>query len=723
VKASNTVRTRYAQRVTASPTPKASNPPSRGRADAPAGIPTYIRNPTAEPQGLECREWLLTNGLGGFAMGTVRGTPTRRYHGLLIASLAPPVQREMLLHSLVEVARLDPGGPGERSFDLASFRFRDGVRHPRGDELAKEFTKGASCRWIYRVGDAEIIKTVHLFRGINAVSIRYTIRAGASPVRLSLRPLAAMRDSHGFLSSRDAAAFRIDSGPRSACVRRVWDGGERVLELELDTGGFRRDPQWWYGFEYEHELDRQYDAHEDLFSPGEFAVDAPAGSETTAELTAWIGNKPRVTVADDEKAQERRIASQVEAALHGAEVSAADRETVVRLVAAADDFVVQRGDGSKGPPGVSIIAGYPWFSDWGRDSMISLPGLLLTTARFEDALKVLQTFAGARRNGLVPNLFNDWTGEAEYNTVDGSMWFLHAACEYLRLSGDRAGFDGVLKQACLDIIEAYRKGTDYGIHMDPADGLIAAGDASSQLTWMDAKRDGVVFTPRHGKPVEINALWHHGLLSVAGAIQGADPERAAALRLLAKRAGESFRASFWNPSLSCLYDVLLPREGGGWEPDARIRPNQIFAVSLAYSPLTPEQQRSVLKKVKDTLLTPVGLRTLDAADPGYKARYRGAMRDRDAAYHNGTVWPWLLGPYAEAVLRVGGFSAAAKAESVAALRPLVAELQRQALGQLAEVYDADDTAALRRGPGGCPAQAWSVAEPLRAFLLAIKAGS
>jgi predicted glycogen debranching enzyme len=389
----------------------------------------------------------------------------------------------------------------------------------------------------------------------------------------------------------------------------------------------------------------------------------------------------------------------------------------MKLVAAAEDFVVRRGAGPEA--GTSIIAGYPWFSDWGRDSAISLPGLLLSTRRFTEARQVLETFAKNRKNGLIPNLFNDRTGEAEYNTVDASLWFLHAACEYRRASGDRAGFDGPIRAACLEIIDAYTRGTDYGIRMDPADGLIAAGDETSQLTWMDAKRDGVVFTPRHGKAVEINALWHHGLVSLAEVVEKDDAKRAAEMRLIAGTVATSFRAKFWNSAKNCCHDVLLPGPKGAWKPDTRLRPNQVFAASLRHSPLEPERRRHVVAFLKGRLLTPMGLRTLEPVDPGYKPRYRGTMWDRDAAYHNGTVWPWLLGPYAEAVLRAGEFSTSARLEALGVLRPLIARLDRESLGQLPEVFDADDSPEDPRRPGGCVAQAWSVAETLRVLLMAL----
>jgi predicted glycogen debranching enzyme len=350
--------------------------------------------------------------------------------------------------------------------------------------------------------------------------------------------------------------------------------------------------------------------------------------------------------------------------------------------------------------------------------MISLPGLLLVTGQYKNAMCVLSTLARHRRRGLILNNFDDRTGEPSYNTVDASLWFLHTSCEYLRATEDRAGFDQHLRPACIDVIEAYIAGTDYGIRVD-RDGLVMAGDPTTQLTWMDAKRDGIVFTPRHGKPVEINALWHHGLLAVAAAIAEGDAKHAERYRGAAALAAESFNNQFWNSAKECLYDVLHPGDGRAWLPNDQVRPNQIFAVSLEHSPLDERRQRAVVQTVRARLLTPHGLRTLDPSDPGYRGRFAGPIFDRDAAYHNGTVWPWLMGPFAEAVLRLGRFSPAARADARDLLRPLIDRLDAESLGQLPEVFDGDDQPGAPQRPGGCIAQAWSVAEVLRVFTLAL----
>ncbi|MEX2219514.1 MAG: amylo-alpha-1,6-glucosidase, partial [Phycisphaerales bacterium] len=390
----------------------------------------------------------------------------------------------------------------------------------------------------------------------------------------------------------------------------------------------------------------------------------------------------------------------------------------------AHDFVVIRkarepGTDEPGARGASVIAGYPWFTDWGRDAMIALPGLLLATGRHGEALATLQTFAQHRRRGLIPNHFDDQTGEPGYNSADASLWFLHAACEYLRASGDREGFVGLLLPACLEVIDAYAEGTDFGIRVDPADGLVMAGDETTQLTWMDAKRDGVVFTPRHGKPVELSALWHHGLLAVAGAIGRAAPKAGPRLRALAENCAAGFGRAFWNEERQCLFDVLHPPEGvgGRWRPNGQVRPNQLFAVSLAHPPLPEKQQRAVVQCIRTRLLTPHGVRTLDPTDPAYIGRFEGPIARRDAAYHNGTAWPWLMGPLAEAVLRIGRFSGAARADARSLLAPLVARLDAECPGQLAEVFDGDHRPDAPQRPGGCPAQAWSIAEVLRVLLL------
>lgn len=690
-------------------------------------------------------EWLLTNGIGGFAMGSALGTPARRYHGLLVASMRPPVQRVMALSQVAESLVLSPGTAAERRFDLACYRFRPGELHPRGDEHLIRFEKDASARWTFRCAGVEVEKELVLARGRNAAAIGYTLRGTGQPARLTLRPLVAMRDFHSLiLRDTNREWFRLERpGPGSG---PAWSEGRRcavqtpagTLFLSADVGGFSPEEQWWYNFQYDLERDRGYDFLEDLFHPGVFTADLPATPEGQS-LTLWATTDPagrtdpRPDVAALRGAERERTQGLVRRTLARSGPSGSSAGPALdRLVAAGDDFVVRRlvppgrassGSGAATTGGgldrVTIIAGYPWFADWGRDAMISLPGLLLSTGRLEEARDVLRTFAGACVGGLVPNLFDDYTGQAQYNTVDASLWFVHAACEYLRAGGDAAFFRVELVPACLEIVTAYTRGTSHGIGAD-ADGLIRAGDPSTQLTWMDAKRDGVVFTPRHGKAVEINALWHHVLRALAGTGQF-EPAEAARLLSEADQVKAAFVAAFWNPTRECLYDCLTPAAGGlgpeAWERAPEVRPNQVFAVSLRHSPLSASQQAGVLRAVREHLLTPSGVRTLEPGDSRYRGRYRGRMFERDAAYHNGTAWPWLLGPVAEATLRVGGFSQAAREQARDMLRPIIARLTGDCLGQLPEVLDGDHDLLAPQQPGGCPAQAWSVAEVLRVSLL------
>jgi len=375
---------------------------------------------------------------------------------------------------------------------------------------------------------------------------------------------------------------------------------------------------------------------------------------------------------------------------------------VSKLARAANDFVVSR-KAPDGREGTSIIAGYPWFADWGRDTMIALPGLLLVTGRFEQARQVLSVFAEYVSDGMIPNRFDDYTNEPHYNTVDASLWFVHACFEYLRHSKDSATFEKSLKPACRAILDGYRRGTRFKIRMDESDGLITQGDAHTQLTWMDAKMGDIAFTPRQGKPVEINALWYHALV-----LMGEND--------LASRVRENFSKAFWISPFRGLADVVEGDGKSGYKRDNSIRPNQIFAASLPNSPLTREQQHAVVEVVRRELLTPVGLRSLARSDPKYRGRYTGNQFERDRAYHNGTIWAWLIGGFLEAHLRVHDRSEESLAQARRWLSPLIDHLEEHAcIGQISEIFEADDP----HRAVGCCAQAWSVAEVLR---LAVELG-
>lgn len=707
---------------------------------------------------LERTEWLLTDGEGGLAMGTAAGIPSRRYHAWMIPALNPPVGRAVLLHSAVERVLLTWDGEPETAsesavwLDLSSYRFGGEVVHPGGAGSLVEFEKSSSVAWTYRFavmgrngkpgGDVIVRRELAITRP-GAVAVRYRVLSApiGARVRLEIRPLLAMRDFHELTSGRrgEASQMAVSTGPGVVTVRGPDTGVMKIPPVHMAMGAssgaclFGGGVQWWYDFEYRRDLERGQDFREDLFSPGVFVAQTAPGEDV--ELRAWIGDDPGPSIEHAHEMERVRIGRGVRFALEGAEhgIDRIETDAIHALIAAADQFVVRRRlpewetPSSARTHSTSVIAGYPWFSDWGRDTMISLPGLLLATGRLPEAKAVLEGFAALSKRGLIPNCFDNETGHAEYNTVDASLWFIHAACRYAFASGDASVADGPIGAACMSIFEAYQQGTDYGIRVDPSDGLVAAGDASTQLTWMDARRDGVVFTPRAGKAVEINALWYSAIMGMCDLFERTRPRSARDLRQVAERVRLSFQARFFDAYRQMCFD-LVPGSAGSQggarnDPAYQIRPNQIFAVSLPYSPLSAEQQQAVVRAVRQSLLTPMGLRTLASNDPDYQPRYEGSLFLRDRAYHNGTVWPWLIGPYAEALMRVGHFSDASRHEARSVLRPLIHELLTPHAGRavcsISEVYDAEDSPQHPRRPDGCPAQAWSVAELLRVLLMAI----
>ena len=632
------------------------------------------------------REWVLTNGLGGFASSSIVGCNTRRYHGALCAATLPPVGRIMAVNRLGEILCLD--GNTNRLLELSISQFRQGY-HPRGDRYLRRFELDDVARWEFEVEGVRIVKELQMLWMRNVAVVRYAIETdGPRPLQFSVLPFVSLRDFHG---TRHAAgvSFGVTPGERRVGVSYQ----SQAVHLQADAGTFRESGDWWYEHVYEIERERGLDYTEDLFCPGRFVVEANGSTS----ITLWAAMQQPVDRPDWEGERARRRDAVIAACTDPENVAAgasavctAQSPVVRKLNRAANDFVVYRKS-PDGTDGTSVIAGYPWFADWGRDTMISLPGLLLTPGRFHQARQVLGVFARYVSEGMIPNRFDDYTSEPHYNTVDASLWFIHAAFEYLKLSNDYHTFEQLLRPACRAILDGYRRGTRFHIGMDESDGLIAQGDETTQLTWMDAKFDGIVFTPRQGKAVEINALWYHALVLMAE-------------RELAAKVAESYRKTFWISPFRGLYDVV-----DGPRRDNSIRPNQIFAVSLPNSPLAEEQQHAVVEVVRRELLTPVGLRTLARADPKYRARYNGAPRQRDEAYHNGMVWPWLIGPFLDAYLRVNNQSAAAQEQARRWLAPLIAQMDEFCIGQIHEICEAEEPYR----PVGCFAQAWSVAEVLR----------
>lgn len=641
------------------------------------------------------QEWLLTNGLGGFSSSSLVGCNTRRYHGLLVAAMMPPVGRVLALTSIGEAVTLD--GDNDQLFELSANQFR-GVFHPHGWRFLRKFELDDVARWEFDVEGIRIVKEVQLLWRKNVIGVRYTVEpARPRQIRLRLSPFFTLRDFHGLRHAGDTQ-FGQSSRERQVSVTAY----NNTATLRSDAGHFEAKPDWWYGVYYNIENDRGTDDTEDLYTAGHFVLES---SGEKSSITLWMSMDSSGPYDWDAELTRRQHAfAAAQAAPPSAPVS--DRPalassskslTIRRLVRAANDFIVSRRM-PNGQEGSTVIAGYPWFTDWGRDTMISLPGLFLVTGRFEQAKQVLRVFAQYCSEGMIPNVFDDYSNEPSYNTVDASLWFIHAVFEYLRYSNDRATFESELRPACRSIIDGYRRGTRDHIKMDEADGLVSQGDADTQLTWMDAKCGGVVFTPRQGKAVEINALWYH-VLTLMGETD------------LAAKAATNFRKAFWIDPSRGLADVVDGSPGPAGYPrrDLTLRPNQIFAVSLPNSPLSDDQQRAVVEVVRRELLTPMGLRSLARSDSRYCRWYSGNQFKRDSSYHNGIVWAWLMGGFLSAYLRVNRRSPASIDHARGILQPLISQMQTNCIGQVAEIYEPEEPHRMV----GCPAQAWSVAEVLR----------
>ncbi|HKB80401.1 MAG TPA: amylo-alpha-1,6-glucosidase [Thermoanaerobaculia bacterium] len=570
-------------------------------------------------------EWIETNGLGGWSSSSVCFANTRRYHGMLVTASRSRAERTVV------VAKLDETAAG---LELGCNRF-PGAVHPRGFEALAGFARAAFPVWEYAVPGGRLRKTVVCPNGENTTIVRYELLDARSPIELRLRPFLAGRDSHWLLHRHD--------GPPPA------------VQIAVPGARFETAPDWYDRFEYDRERERGLDFQEDLYTPGVYVTTLVPGAALDVVLTAEA--RPRGSI-DAERARR--------------EAFAADP-----LLLAADQFLIDRDRDGRG-----VIAGYHWFAEWGRDSMIALPGLCLATRRFGDAKRILRRWLGAMRDGRIPNRFVEH-GEPEYNSIDAGLWLFIALWKYLKATGDHAFVRSEALPRMLQSIAALQRDVDGDLLRSRA-----------QETWMDARVDGVAITPREGNAVEVNALWYNALRIAAaladdaGLLQHADRTRAA------------FRERFWNAAAGCCLDVVDP-------DDASVRPNQLLAISLPFALLRGERAESVLRVCESKLLTPVGLRTLDPSDPRYRGRIEGDPRQRDSAYHQGTVWPWLLGPYISAALRVRG--AAARAQAVELMVNIRLHLGQAAVGTISEVFDGDAPHV----PRGCIAQAWSVGEVLR----------
>jgi predicted glycogen debranching enzyme len=624
------------------------------------------------------REWILADGLGGYASSTTIGLNTRRYHGLLVAARTPPVGRMVLLSRLEEALVI-----GEQRHDLGTNAYPGGVIHPRGFERAVSFELDPLPTLTLEVDGGRLSRTVARVHGESGTAILYVYN-GPGPATLELRPLLAYRDHHALQHENSAVRTEVERAGEDLVVA-PYDGCP-PLHLRPAGGEWRDDPVWYRGFEYARERERGLEFTEDLWSPGVLRIELRRGRPWG--LLAWAGPIPAGRSAIDAVAAER---TRLRTLAGGSEGLLGD------LRRAADAFVVKRGES-----GHSVIAGYHWFADWGRDTMIALPGVCLTRGRYDVARGILAEFARYVDAGMIPNRFPDGGESPEYNAVDASLWIIVALHRLLEGSTDNEFAQQRLKDTVAPILDGYRAGTRHGIRMTP-DGLITQGEPGVQLTWMDAKVGDWVVTPRRGYAVEIQALWYNALLIGADLARDAgDTVRATEWSALAGKVRESFLRAFWSDSAGYLADVV-----GGRTPDLSLRPNQLYAIGLPHALLPRDKALRVLDVVERQLLTPVGLRTLAPSDPHYKARYDGDVRSRDGAYHQGTVWPFLMGIYFDAAIRLHGEQAKAEArEWLAAFAP---HLKEAGLGTISEVFDGD---APHR-PGGAIAQAWSVAELLR----------
>lgn len=639
------------------------------------------------------KEWLLTNSRGGFASGSVLGCNTRRYHGLLIGTHMPPANRIAALSNCLETISFQGS-----SFSISNFEFEHAM-HPNGYVHLLEFRRDLGVHFEYHLNFAAMTKSVYLLPDSDITAIVYDFSNVSKPFDFSLRPFAAMRDFHALQHSGTGLTAAWNESQLTVSGPSPEMG---LLGIRCEPMRFDQNAEWWYRFLYRIERERGQDCFEDLWSPGTFHchIDGPQ------RIVFWTG------LFDDRESLLQMEGLELETAidaiaLHEKELLAACPPDPVsrKLYSAAGQFVIERKIDDAVTP--TILAGYPWFLDWGRDTFIALEGLCLTTGRKDVAWGVLKTFAKAISEGMIPNRFDDYGNEPHYNSIDASLWFVHAAFRYLKAANDQKNFVSKLLPAIKWVLDSYRKGTRFGIHADK-DKLITGGDVDTQLTWMDAKHDGITFTPRYGKAVEINALWYSNLCSLAEFYRTKDSNDLHFYRETAEQVRLSFGELFWNPSLGYLNDCILP-EG---QADSSLRPNQIFAVSLPYSPLNIEQAKKVVEAVEKDLLTPYGLRTLNAGDPRYKRRCTGSMGQRDAAYHQGTVWAWLIGPFVAAYLKVHGFDPTAKRRCRGYLSPLIKHLNEDAcLGTISEIFDGDKP----HRPRGAFAQAWSVAEVLRAW--------
>jgi predicted glycogen debranching enzyme len=633
---------------------------------------------TADLSQAVAREWLETNGLGGWASSTLAGAHTRRYHGLLVVATRPPVGRMVMLSKLDETLVLN-GGSMELGCNLYP-----GAVHPQGYHHLKGFALAPFPTFTYETPEWTLRKTLAMVHGEHTLVLCYELLRAPGPAQLEMRPFFAGRDYHQL--TRANPHIQPHAHFEGEVLRFQPYEGQPEIHLLVPQGHFAPVPDWYYNHLYPREAERGLDYSEDLFTCGILRCPLEVG-------------KPLALIAStlDPRGRDGGALMEAEARRRAGLGRGAD-PLVRRLSLAADQFLVRRGDSRH-----TLLAGYHWFTDWGRDTMVSLPGLCLVTGRHAEARSILQAFAEHLSQGMIPNRFPDAGEEPEYNTADATLWFFVAVYKYLQYTGDREFVGGQLWPALQEVIEWHRRGTRYQIRVDQ-DGLLSAGEPGAQLTWMDAKVGDWVVTPRQGKAVEINALWYNALRIMEELAGLFSPPQAYVYAALAGQAGARFGEVFWNEEQGCLYDVV---DSDSCDPS--LRPNQLLALSLPFPLLEGERALAVLAAVERHLLTPYGLRSLAPGEPGYRPRCEGPPWERDGAYHQGTVWAWWWGPFVTALVRLRGEEGRAQARGLIA--GLEAHLSEAGVGTLSEIFDAEPPFV----PRGCIAQAWSVGEVLRAY--------
>ncbi len=636
-------------------------------------------------------EWLETNGLGGYSSSTISNCHSRRYHGLLVAATQIPTGRTVLVSKMDEALII-----GENRIDLATNNY-NGTVTPRGYQYLEKFSKEFYPEWIYKVEDTIIKKSLIQLRGKNTTLIKYNCIHAKENAQLQLKPFIIARDYHSI--SKMNYNLHWDATYHNGTFHNNPYGDELNIYIRIPGAQYHHHPEWFYNFLYQEELNRGQEYLEDLLCFGEFIIPIKTGD--TFYIALSTENPENLAFEDAFNGEVNRRSALID--------SFPRNEITDVLVLASDQFIVKREVYLKqaGIPieGATIIAGYHWFTDWGRDTMISLPGLCILTNRWEEAKKILWAFANSMNEGMLPNFFSDKDGLAEFNNVDGTLWFFLAVYQYLKATNDEEFVLGQILPVMEIIMDWHRKGTRYQIKVDPNDHFLFAGAKGQQLTWMDARIGDWVVTPRMGKPVEIQALWYNALCIMKELTRVAgNTEVSLEYEERAQLVQESFTNKFWFEEGQYLYDAIDENN----IPITAFRPNQLFAISLPFELVKGERAKTIIGKIKANLFTPVGLRSLAPNDPNYKGWYGGTPFERDSNYHQGTVWSWLLGPYIDALVKIE----TPKNELIKIIKDFTYHFQEGCIGTISEIFDGDTPHA----PKGCIAQAWSVGELLRVIL-------